>query len=61
MTKKSKNNDNQTLITSFFNKEIKEIKEKEISWYCVECGVNMGPNNPRQFCGKYMCFNYGLK
>ena len=24
---------------------------------CVECGVDMGPINPRQYCGKYMCSN----
>lgn len=59
--KKRKNNDiNQPLITSFFKEKEKE-KEKEPSWYCIECGVDMGPNNPRQFCGKYMCFNYGMK
>lgn len=51
----------QPLITSFFNFEKEKEKEKELSWYCIECGVDMGPNNPRQFCGKYMCFNYGIK
>ncbi len=24
---------------------------------CTECGVNMGPNNPRQLCGKTRCVN----
>lgn len=28
------------------------------SWHCLECGVNMGPQNPRQLCGKYYC-HYG--
>lgn len=25
--------------------------------YCVICGEPMGPNNPRQLCGKTICFN----
>ena len=33
----------------------KESKPEEN--YCVECGVNMGPNNPRQLCGKWRCHN----
>ena len=24
---------------------------------CVECGVDMGPTNPRQLCGKWCCDN----
>src|SRR3989344_1129286 len=24
---------------------------------CIECGVDMGPNNPRQLCRKYYCEN----
>lgn len=28
------------------------------SWHCLECGVDMGPQNPRQLCGKYYCY-YG--
>lgn len=27
------------------------------SWHCLECGDNMGLNNPRQLCGKYFCRN----
>ena len=27
------------------------------NWHCLECGINMGPNNSRQLCGKYMCLN----
>lgn len=27
------------------------------SWHCLECGEDMGPNNPRQLCGKYFCKN----
>ena len=28
-------------------------------WHCGECGANMGEDNPRQVCGKYMCLGYG--
>jgi len=24
--------------------------------YCTECGINMGPGNPRQLCGKTICW-----
>lgn len=24
---------------------------------CLECGEDMGPHNPRQLCGKTMCYN----
>ena len=29
--------------------------EKTDNWHCTQCGVNMGPNNPRQLCCKYYC------
>jgi hypothetical protein len=22
---------------------------------CIECGMNIGDSNPRQYCGKYRC------
>jgi len=25
------------------------------SWHCIVCGENMGPDNPRQLCGKSYC------
>jgi len=25
--------------------------------FCVKCGVDMGPQNPRQLCGKTVCHN----
>jgi hypothetical protein len=25
------------------------------SWHCTLCGIDMGPHNPRQLCGKYYC------
>jgi len=24
---------------------------------CLECGIDMGPTNPRQLCGKWRCDN----
>ena len=29
--------------------------EENNTWRCIECGVSMGPNNPRQLCGKSRC------
>lgn len=26
------------------------------SWHCTICGIDMGPNNPRQLCGKTICY-----
>jgi len=34
----------------------KNIKESE-SNYCVSCGIDMGENNPRQYCRKTYCPN----
>ena len=31
--------------------------EEEIRNLCIECGVDMGPQNPRQLCGKIYCLN----
>ena len=28
---------------------------------CIECGVDMGACNPRQYCGKWKCNDYGYK
>ena len=35
------------LITDYF--------KKIITWRCLECGIDMGPQNPRQLCGKIRC------
>jgi hypothetical protein len=32
-----------------------ESDEETLSWYCLECGIDMGPQNPRQLCGKWCC------
>ena len=29
--------------------------------HCVECGVDMGSSNPRQYCGKWKCNGYGYE
>ena len=37
------------------------VEEEEELWeeknLCVECGEDMGPQNPRQLCGKWRCTN----
>jgi len=63
---------NQKLITDFYkiikfdknNKNTNNLKKKIYgynsetdSWHCVECGIDMGINNPRQLCGKIYCVN----
>lgn len=48
----------QTLITDYFyiiNKKIFGYNSLTNSWHCLSCGIDMGPNNPRQLCGKYYC------
>ena len=34
-----------------------ESDAETLSWYCLECGIDMGPQNPRQLCGKWRCGN----
>lgn len=55
----------QRKITDFFKKTEKIIKgynERTDSWHCLDCGIDMGPANSRQLCGKTYCvanfFNY---
>ena len=43
--------------------EIKEINQIKEDYYvmknlCVECGIDMGECNPRQYCGKTFCMSY---
>lgn len=46
----------QTLITDFYKKKIIfGFNKKTNSWHCLNCGIDMGPNNPRQLCGKTYC------
>jgi len=34
-----------------------EVVIEEFKNLCVECSVDMGPDNPRQLCGKWRCNN----
>lgn len=34
-----------------------EVVIEEFKNLCVDCGVDMGPDNPRQLCGKWRCNN----
>jgi hypothetical protein len=36
---------------------VKEYENSEIKNLCIECGVDMGYCNPRQYCGKTYCLN----
>jgi hypothetical protein len=33
--------------------------EKDKTWRCCECGIDMGPDNSRQLCAKSRCMIYG--
>jgi len=37
------------------NSKIYGLDTNTGNWHCMTCGTNMGPNNPRQLCGKYRC------
>ena len=45
---KKKTNQNNTTIHDYFEHEEKNL--------CLECGIDMGPENPRQLCGKTRCY-----
>ena len=59
----------QSLMTDFveiinINESVSEQKNKPLvygynpetdSWHCLECGEDIGKNNPRQLCGKIYC------
>ncbi len=52
----------QTYITDYFPKKQLKVygyNSATDSWHCTECGVDMGPHNPRQVCGKWRCLGYG--
>ena len=38
-------------------KVVKGYNKATDSWHCLTCGVDMGPSNPRQLCGKWVCDN----
>jgi hypothetical protein len=48
----------QSKITDYYKKKIKKIygfNKDTLEWHCLNCGISMGINNPRQLCGKYKC------
>lgn len=60
----------QTKITDFYkiskrilnrvidkNKKVYGYNKETDSWNCIQCGVDMGSGNPRQLCGKWICYN----
>ena len=46
---KSDNTNNDDFNYSYQDDEIKNL--------CLDCGIDMGPTNPRQLCGKTHCNN----
>jgi hypothetical protein len=49
--------DTQKKITDYFEYvKVYGYNSKTQSWHCLTCGVDMGPQNPRQLCGKWRCF-----
>ena len=46
----SDNSDNSDNFNYFY-------QDDEIKNLCLDCGVDMGPTNPRQLCGKTRCNN----
>lgn len=52
----SNKKDNQKRITDYFKPpKIHGYNSKTDSWHCLICGIDMGPQNPRQLCGKWRC------
>ena len=55
---------NQTKITDFYKyikpppKKVYGYNNETDSWHCIQCGVDMGRGNPRQLCGKWICYNF---
>jgi hypothetical protein len=42
--------------TLSYNKTLDiEEKNEDVQNLCLECGIDMGPHNPRQLCGKTQC------
>lgn len=49
----------QTKITDYYKlKKIYGYNDKTDEWHCTLCGISMGKDNPRQLCGKIICYNY---
>jgi len=41
----------------FLVSSVESLANVEGKNLCVECGEDMGPQNPRQLCGKWRCTN----
>ena len=41
----------------FLLSSVESLANVEGKNLCVECGEDMGPQNPRQLCGKWRCTN----
>ena len=39
----------------------KNVTENSLAVPYVKCGVDMGADNPRQYCGKNMCLGLGFE
>ena len=45
-------------ITDLLNNNLSdEASSDELKNLCMECGIDMGPNNPIQLCGKTECLS----
>ena len=45
-------------ITDLLNNNLSdEASSDELKNLCMECGIDMGPSNPRQLCGKTRCLD----
>jgi len=51
----------QKLLTDYYettlSNKVYGFNEKTMSFHCLTCGVDMGPQNPRQLCGKWRCLD----
>ena len=48
-------NSDQSIWTDYGESSDEESDTEEETNYCMECGEDMGPQNPRQLCGKTYC------
>ncbi len=50
------NNNNFNIITGYSQENSYNTYNSD-SNHCLECGIDMGPSNPRQLCGKWRCYS----
>ena len=56
-TDEEDDDDNDDLNCHNSSNSSDEDSSEEKKNLCMECGIDMGPNNPRQLCGKTRCLN----